>query len=302
MNAPTTPPLPASLLRAEAEEHDLDARILQVEQRLIAREENLRRRVSHVSTRVREAWRPRRLLLPLAGAGIALAALIWFGRGRPAVRPAQAPGSAPPPESHGHGSHWISLLGLVWPLLPPNWRARVPPSVVNLVMTVGLPLLETLLQRRPAAPLLTAGPLDPALLAGAWYEIVRLPARRHDGQPQWQHTFDASGALQMQENGSTAEGARHTRSAVATVLPDSGCARWRVSDWPALLQLLPLAWHELAVLHIDENELLLGSPGRDRLRLLSRSPELEPGRLQLLLALVRERGFELEQLQFVDRP
>ncbi len=45
MNA-TTSPLPASLLRAESDDHSLDARILRTEQRLIAREENLRRGVS----------------------------------------------------------------------------------------------------------------------------------------------------------------------------------------------------------------------------------------------------------------
>lgn len=299
MSAPTSPQ-PAPPRRTEVVTLDLDARILRAEQRLVAREESLRRRANELGARVREAWQPGRLLWPLTGAGLALVALKWLGRGRaPAPR-----AEAPPPRAREGGPHWVSLLGILWPLLPSSWRARVPPSVVNLATGVGLPLLETLLQRRAPAPLVTAAPVDPALLAGGWYEVARLPPRRGGGPPHWQHTFDDSGALRMNEacDDAAADCPRRGARAVATVLPESGCARWRVCDWPWLLQLLPGAWHELAVLHVDETELVLGSPARDRLRLLSRSPALAPGRLEALLTLAHQRGFDLEQLQFVDRP
>lgn len=155
MNAAKNPPLPASLLRPEAEEHDLDARILQAEQRLIAREEKLRRRVNQLGSRVHEAWQPRRWVPPLAGGAAALLALLWFGRRRAAAAPAPARPASP---SHGGMlAHGLSLLGLVWPLLPATWRARVPTSVVNVVMGVGLPLVETLLQRRPGRASADAG-------------------------------------------------------------------------------------------------------------------------------------------------
>jgi hypothetical protein len=51
----TTSPLPASLLRAEARQHDLDARIEQAELRLIAREEGLRRRIGALGQQVAQA-------------------------------------------------------------------------------------------------------------------------------------------------------------------------------------------------------------------------------------------------------
>lgn len=300
MTAPKTPPLPASLLRAEAEQRDLDARILQAEQRLIAREENLRRRVNHIGERLREAWRPQRLVLPLAGGAAALAGLLWLVRGRAAAPRAEAR-AAERPQMGGH-AHWISLLGMAWPLLPAAWRARVPPSLVQLATAVGLPVLDMLLHRQPRRelpPLATAAPLDPALLAGPWHELARLPGRRGRAQPRWQHTFDDDGLLQMHEQPA---GTHRPVQALARVVPGSGWARWQVSAWPAWLHLLPGAWHEMAVLHLDDagGELLLGSPARDRLQLLAREPALAPERVQALLALAQQQGYELEQLQFID--
>lgn len=292
----------ASLLPTEAEALDLDARILHAEQRLVAREARLQRHVTHMGARVRLAWQPRRLLLPLGSALLALLSFKGLRRGH-APAPVRHVPAAPPREG---GAHWLAMVGLVWPLLPRSWRARVPPQVVNLTMSVGLPLLETVMQLRAPPPLTTASPVDPGLLVGEWYEIARLPAGRHGaghGQPLWQHDFDADGTLLMHEQRRAADGTlATTHTTMATVLPDSGCARWRATDWPWPLQLLPGTWHELAVLHVDPagTELVVGSPSRDRLRLLSRSPGLAPARLQALLALTLERGYDLDRLQFVD--
>ena len=81
MTAPITAPIPASLKRAEAEDDDLDSRILQTEQRLIAREENLRRRLSAFGSRVKEVTQPKRLIAPVLGAALAGSSLWWLLRG-----------------------------------------------------------------------------------------------------------------------------------------------------------------------------------------------------------------------------
>ena len=301
MTAPTSP-LPASPLRAEPEVRDLDARIEQAEQRLIAREAGLRRRAGALGERVRAAWQPGRLLAPLlVSAGVAMLGWLWRGRAAPAPRnlePAPAPARAPADGGHGH---WVHLLPLLWPLVPQAWRARVPPSLGRLAVGVGLPLLELLLHRRPPAPLATVGPLELARLSGRWYEVARRPAtRRRAGQPLWQHTLRAGGVIEMLQQRAGPRGDVRRTQVVATALPGSGGARLRISE-PS-----PARWfggsYELAVLHLDDTagELVLGSPGRDRLRLLSRRPQLPPGRLQALIEVARDRGFDVERLQFVD--
>jgi hypothetical protein len=154
MNAPTSP-LPASLPRTEAEDGDLDARILRVEQRLIAREENLRRRWDATRQRVRRSWKPGRLLLPLGlGVGLSLGLLGWLRRGRPAA-PGAAAAPTPPQQAAASGPGglpWLHLLGLAWPLTPVAWRQRVSPATLKLVLEVGLPLAETWLRARHPPP------------------------------------------------------------------------------------------------------------------------------------------------------
>lgn len=130
---PPPPPLPSPPL-AEPAPHDLDARILLAEQRLIARDEDLRQRIATVGERVRAALRPWRLVAPLAGGALALGSLWWMGRRgerhpqphrsrrRPAGRGALRGAAVVP---------WVQVAGLAWPLLE-RWLAqrrapRAPP-------------------------------------------------------------------------------------------------------------------------------------------------------------------------------
>lgn len=312
MTAQTSPP-PASLRRDELQETDLDARIRQAEQRLILREENLRRRAGDLRRRVKDALQPRRLLGPALGAGAAALGLAWFWRSRAA--PAAAVAAAPARDASaaaaarsgqaGGARHsqvpWVRLVGFVWPLLPAAWRARVSPNTVNMVMALGLPMAEAVFTRPPPRPLRTAGPLTSGCLAGTWHEVARLPAGPA-GALRVQYTPRGDGSIDLLESRIDAQGREHLQQGSAHAQPGSGGARWRVSRWTPGLRWLPLAWSDEWVLHIDEgcNELLLGSPRRDALRVLSRRRRLPPGRLQVMVEIARDQGFEVGRLQFVD--
>ncbi|MCE4553108.1 hypothetical protein [Pelomonas cellulosilytica] len=148
MNAPQSP-LPASLSRVEGDD-DIDAQIVRVEQRLIAREENLRRGVGRFGHELRDAFRPRRWLKP-ALAGAAGVALLWLLlRRRPAaasVAPVQAV-ARPALLALLAGLPWARLVDVIWPLLPERWRARMNPTTATQVLTVGLPVLGSLFGRQ----------------------------------------------------------------------------------------------------------------------------------------------------------
>lgn len=158
MNAPL-PPLPASLSPTDTGEGDLDTRILRVEQRLIAREENLRRGVKSFGARMGEALQPRRLVKPALIAVGGLAALLLLPRLLPARHRHHLPRRSPPGPDVGEAATavakpaamfallaslpWGRLLGAVWPMLPQKLRERVSPQTVGSAISVVLPLMES---------------------------------------------------------------------------------------------------------------------------------------------------------------
>lgn len=305
LTAPTSP-LPASLLHAEARHDDLEARIRHAELRLIARDEDVRRRIGALGVRLRQAAQPRRYVGAAAGALVTLVTMWWAWRGRPTA-PARVSGSAAPAgPARGRSWNpaslpWVQMMGLAWPLLPVAFRSRVSPGTVNFVLSLVLPLMG-LLKRTPAAPLATAGPVALRDLSGTWYEVAHLGAgRRGAGQRVVRWAPLGGGELDLLERTPHAGGVQ-TVYASAVVAEDSGGSQLRVSRWPALLRWLPWAWHDEWVLHLNPSagEMVLGSPGRDVLRVLARRKSLSPARLQPLVELAREQGFAVERLRLHD--
>jgi apolipoprotein D and lipocalin family protein len=279
---------------------DLDARILLVEQRLIARQHKLCRGAASLSGQLHQALSPKRLLLPAAGALLGVAALLSLLR-RPLRLPAMPAGSARPAGMPVE-IPWVRMLGLAWPMLPARWRNRVSPATASSLVTLGLPLVERLLGTRRAQPLVTMADVDLMRLSGRWFLVGELPGPlqaetlqppelgllpRDDGQLDLlQRRIDASGT--------------HGSEARLQPVPGSQGARLRLSRWPEALQWLDWAWTDQAVLHVDEayDEALIGSPERDSLWLLSRRPELAQERRQALVQIALDRGFAVDKLRF----
>lgn len=305
--------LPSPVL-SEPSPDDLDARIRAAELRLIAREEDLQRRLEGLAARVREAARPRRLLVPALGVLAAGAALWWvLRRLRPAlheVLPVHAPAhGAGRPGGRHEGRHegaelpWASLLALAWPMLPAPWRARVSPTTATTLIGVGLPIVQRLFESRPAhAPLATMPQVDLARYAGTWHEIARLPAPFEavcDGQPTATYVPRGTG-LEVISRCPGHRGMAEARGE-ARVVPDSGNAKLEVSLWPAWSRGLPFAWAKHWILYVDPayQVALVGHPSRRFLWILARRPTLATAQLEALIEFAQQRGFPVERLKFV---
>lgn len=306
MSTAPLPPLPASLTSAERlSPDDLDARILQVEQRLIAREENLRRGLSAFSRRLGEATQPRRLLRPALIGGGALAAL-WLLRRRPKPAAGPAPRRAGYSASGMGGIPWVRLAGLAWPMLPQRWRRHVNPVFASTLVTVVLPLVDKLWGQRteaaPSEPLPTLPEVDLARLAGRWFLVGELPAPLDEPlqqPPELGLLPRDDGQFDLLQRRIDAEGRSHGREALVQPLPEGAGARLKISAWPAPLQFLPWAWAEHGVLHVDDGyeEALIGSAARDSLWLLSRQPQMDAARRLALVRRAQELGFATEGLR-----
>ncbi len=152
--------------RPEAAE--LDDRILQVEQRLIAREDRLRRGMSALTGRVRRATQPARLLLPL-GSAVVGGLLWWLWRGRSTGAHATSRLQTAASGQHRGSSAeapWVSLIALAWPLVPARWRRRISPATASTLVAIGLPLAQGLLGARRAPPPVAATQVDMTRYAG----------------------------------------------------------------------------------------------------------------------------------------
>lgn len=278
----------------------LDARIRRVEQRLIEREQAFRRGCDALGRQLRDTLQPGRLLGSLLGGALAASAaglLVWRLRRHHVGLAAGAAAAGTQPAPHkGGSSSWVRLVALAWPMLPTAWRARISPASASMLAGVGLPLVEALLRGPRISPPATMPSVDLARFTGRWHVAARWPqakARRRAAAEMHYLPRD-DGRLDViwcDDVGAPLAG-------VAQVVPGSGGAKLRLSFAPRWLRVLPWAWHEQWLLHIEPayDAALVGSPRRDRLLLLSRAPALAPAQRHALLLQARERGFAVERL------
>ena len=135
---------------------DLEAEIARAEQAVIARDLRIRRRADAVVHRVR------REAVKHAGGGLLVGvgtvALTWWlnrlSRRHAAQAAAAAPAQPQPPHTFEHlfrdaAIAATSLLPLLWPMLPRNWRRTVSPGTASTMLTFVAPLLGKLFRRAP---------------------------------------------------------------------------------------------------------------------------------------------------------
>lgn len=274
---------------------DLDLRILQAEQRLVAREQALGLSVNALGRRVRRNLKPRRLAMGVAGGALLLlGAGWWLGRRGAAQPPAQAV-----PD----GAWWSRLIPRVvpfaLPLLPQAWRERAGPLAAAAAL-----LGPSLVGRDPGPPPRTVDHVNLGRYAGTWYEIARLPAPFEGtckGQPS--ATYVPRGdRIDVLNRCPGPDGRMREARGEARVVPGSAGARLKVNLLPRWLHWLPGAWADYWILHLDPGYTvaLVGSPGRRFLWVLARQRCLPEQDLAALVDIGRAQGFPVEQLQIVQ--
>jgi apolipoprotein D and lipocalin family protein len=276
--------------------HELQTRVRATELRVVAHDAALRRRLDMARSGCQHHLRQARRWLPLAAAAAMAGGAGWWLL-RPRTAPSR-PRAASIPRSRA-ATQWLRTVGLLWPMLPVRWRARLSPTTAAVLAVVGPPLLEGLLSDGRSPPD-TAPDVDLQRYAGTWHEIARLPARfeRHCvGQPT-DHYALHGGGLHITHRCCGDDGREQRAVGEARVVADSGNARLEVSFMPALLRALPFAWADHWILHVDADYrfAVVGDPARRHCWLLAREPRPTPDEREHLVQIAAARGYAVERL------
>jgi apolipoprotein D and lipocalin family protein len=144
--------------------------------------------------------------------------------------------------------------------------------------------------------------LDLGRYAGLWYEIARLPNRF-----QKVCQGDVTATYELREDGTIKvinacigkNGELEKAEGVARVSDSSGPAsKLEVRFAPAFLSFLPFVWGDYWVIDLasDYSHAVVGSPGRDYLWVLSRTPQMDQKLYNSILEKLRISGYDIDKL------
>ncbi len=172
------------------------------------------------------------------------------------------------------------------------------------IATAAMPAGGT--QERTREPVRTVASVDLDRYAGDWFEVARFPnrfqhkcvadvrasyARRPDGR------IDVVNRCRMAKGETEARG-------VARVTDHHSRAKLEVRFAPAWLSWLPAVWGDYWIIGLspDYAWAVVGSPGRDYLWILARSPHLDEESLAAARRAARDNGFDVERLVPTEQP
>jgi apolipoprotein D and lipocalin family protein len=152
-------------------------------------------------------------------------------------------------------------------------------------------------------PLQVVAPVDLQRYAGVWYEQARLPNRfqkKCTGAVSAHYRLRPDGTVEVR-NACAVAGGIDESVGTARVVPVPGqpdAGRLQVRFAPDWLSWLPMVWGDYWILRLDRDYevALVGTPDRDFLWVLSRSPRLEEGRLAAELDHARALGFDVDRV------
>ena len=188
------------------------------------------------------------------------------------------------------------------------------PAVVGLCIVLGTPIGSSHVRAaagqqaatRAANP--TPPPVQPVATIdlerylGRWYEIARFPNRFQEkctGNVTAQYARRDDGRLDVRNACATNEGTVETNGVARRADKRGPASRLEVRFAPAILSFLPAVWGDYWILDIapDYSTAVVGSPDRQYLWFLSRTPYVDQATYARMVGVARSQGFDVERLQ-----
>ncbi|MFL6586253.1 MAG: lipocalin family protein [Luteimonas sp.] len=181
---------------------------------------------------------------------------------------------------------------------------RLP--IVPLLIAAGLSTPATAnAARQPPVPNEPVAAVDLERYAGTWYEQAHLPMffqRKCIADTTAHYTVNADGTVGVRNRCRTQDGSFTEALGIARMV-DGRASKLEVRFAPAWLSWLPMVWGDYWVIALDDTGYqwaMVGSPGKDYLWILSRTPQLDPEIRAQLIDLARAMDYPVDRL--IDTP
>jgi apolipoprotein D and lipocalin family protein len=164
-------------------------------------------------------------------------------------------------------------------------------------------LAATVIRTDGPQPLHVVPWVDHARYSGQWYEIARLPNVLQQACARdvtVRYIRRANGTLAVVSLCREADGRwREARGAARRAHDEGPNSILQVRFHPSFLAFLPFGWSDYQIIAVAEDYryALVGTPDRQSLWVLSRTPQLDEASYQHLMAKANEQGFEVTRLQ-----
>jgi apolipoprotein D and lipocalin family protein len=178
----------------------------------------------------------------------------------------------------------------------------VKPSMLVLAGICLTSLAAMVLGANGTRPLQVVPSVDYACFAGQWYEIARLPNTFQQacaGNVTARYISRPNGILTVINLCREANGRwREARGVARRASHQGPNSRLQVRFAPSLLSFLPFVWGDDQIIAVadDYRYALVGTPDRQSLWLLSRTPQMDEASYQHLVAKAHEQGFAVTRL------
>lgn len=149
------------------------------------------------------------------------------------------------------------------------------------------------------APVATVTQVDLTRYVGTWFEIAHFPMffqRKCVGDTTAEYRGNADGTIAVTNRCRNDRGGMEEAEGTATVVPDSGNARLKVTFFRPFKG-------DYWVIGLDPEYrwAVVGAPDRDTLWILARTATLSATDLERALATARAQGYELDKLTFTPQ-
>jgi len=151
-------------------------------------------------------------------------------------------------------------------------------------------------------PLRVVDSVDLKRYAGRWYEVARLPNKSQDhcaGDVVSYHTLRADDRIDVVNRCRKADGTLDDARGIGRKAGDGkNGARLQVRFAPAILSLLPMVWDDRWIIGLgpDYTWAVVGTPRRQHLWILSRTPAMSASSYERAREIARGNGFDVERL------
>ena len=175
-------------------------------------------------------------------------------------------------------------------------------------LTRGVPVISAIVlqslaaQVAPMKPVESIASVDLARYAGRWYEVAKFPNRFQKACVRGtvaEYTVLPSGDLRVVNQCTQADGTVKVAEGRAKLAHRGGkTSQLKVRFAPAILSWLSAVWGDYWVLDLtdDYRAVLVGSPDRQYLWILSRTAELDSATYDRMVASATAQGFDVARL------